>query len=224
MMKPPEPDLGVDEGAEELDAGWDDPIQGSAPPPRPSGVNVAVPAAAPVAMAGAADDIDGGWDDGENDAGREEDAAVPAASAPLRAEPGPARRTLSKKERRELERKNRAHATQKSAEQKQSRRTTRREEARRLAEERQRERLEAAAAAQKQARQERRVREKVRSRRKAETTEPASAPAASAGTKRSGKQSSRTRGRPQKNTGGGWIVGLIALLALAAGLYAWSKR
>jgi hypothetical protein len=146
------------------------------------------------------------------------DAAVPPPGAPA-----PALRTLSKKERRALERKQRAHATRKGSERKQSARAKRREEAQRLAEERQAERRAALTAAKERAREEKRATNKARPKRAA-TAEVVERAAAKSGTKRQAVVTPRTKGRPKKYSGGGFILVIIALVTLATGLYAWSKR
>ncbi|HSU39893.1 MAG TPA: hypothetical protein VLJ38_09995 [Polyangiaceae bacterium] len=137
--------------------------------------------------------------------------------------PTPAPRALSKKERRALERKQRAHATQKVSERKQSARAKRREEAQRLAEQRQAARHAAHAALKQRAREEKRATNKPRSKRAA-ADEGVTLAVPKSGTKREAAAASRTKGRPKKYSGGGYIVALIALITLATGLYAWSKR
>ena len=235
MKQAPDPDVEVSEGAE-LDAGWDEPQVPSAAPVAAS-ARVAAPVA--VTLAAPADEIDQGWDDDEDDA---EDEAVAAVSAPLRAKPvavvarraepqqsveGGTRRALSKKERRELERQNRAHAARKGVEQKATRRVSRREEARRVAAERQEERTRALEEAKKKARQAKKAAEKARARRVVETDDEdaeSSAPLPTRGTRRQAEKAARNQGRLKKPAGGGLIIAIIALITLATGLYAWSKR
>ncbi len=225
-MKPSEePEVQVSDGNEEIDAGWDE--------VKPSVTRAkAQPRSVPAAEAQPLADLDEGWDD-DDDApdDAEEPGVVAAKSAVDHTKPVPPRqpasgvvhRALSKKERRALERKNRNHATQKSSERKQSQRATRREEARRLAEQRQAERLQALAAAKKQRKQEQRRAEKRRPERVAETeSEPL--PATKPGTKSHAGKSARNKGRPKKQTGGGWIVAVIALITLGTAIFAWSRR
>ena len=149
-------------------------------------------------------------------------AAVPVVPAKPSV-PTPAARALSKKERRALERKQRVHATRKVSERKQSARAKRREEAQRLAEQRQAERRAAHAALKQRAREEKRAPNKPRSKRAA-ADEGVTLAVPKSGTKREAAAASRTKGRPKKYSGGGYIVALIALITLATGLYAWSKR
>jgi hypothetical protein len=232
MKQAQDPEVRVSEG-EELDAGWDEPSVPSIPVSAAVGARAAVgPSPLPVPLP-APDDIDEGWDDDEDD------HAVAAVSAPLRAKPGavrsapmpvggpvPARRALSKKERRELERQTRVQAKRRGEEHKETRRLSRREEARRLAEQRQQERVLALAAAKKKARQAKKASEQARVERAAaeEDEPPPSSAQPTRGTKRQGGKAPRTKGRLKKQTGGGLIIAIIALITLATALYAWSKR
>ncbi len=155
-------------------------------------------------------------------------ATVSAPTPGLRAPSGNVgiqpRRALSKKERRELERQQRAHATRKGSERKKGRSAKRREEALRRAEEKQKQRAAERAAAESEPRQApKRTPEKSREKR-VESRDVADPTVRASGTKRKGAPAGRNKGRPQKYSGGGLILAIIALVTLATGIYAWSKR
>jgi len=238
-MKPSRESALENSETDELDAGWGDPETAKpaavAPPGNRSVVAPAPLRAAPASTPAPVDDLDDGWDDDEDDdeelvapspvAVTSRDAVAPAKSA--RAPRAPAervvsgmRRTLSKKERRELERKNKTLRAQKSSARKQSRREGRREKAQKLAEEREQQRREELARAKQQKQEQRRQAQQRRPKR-AEAVEQAARREEDSALAKPAKRSAKAN---PKHTGGGWIVALIALITLGTAIFAWSRR
>ena len=153
-MKAPQPDLEqtLDELADGLDAGWD--VPESAP------VSL-TPHSAP--LPAALDELDADWDAPVPAAAARSAQARPSAARPSQARPNPTRAVTqpaapgstplhaSKKDRREAERKRRAHEASQKAAQKRQRKAERRAEAVRVAE--QARLAEAKASAERQARE-----------------------------------------------------------------------
>ena len=108
---------------DDLDAGWDvsDEVDTNRDPAASGSISVP-PQASQRTVAAHTDELDDGWD-------AEPDSASPQATPFAAAVPapavGPAQHKLTKKERRELERKQRAHAAKKQAELKQNRKQQR---------------------------------------------------------------------------------------------------